>query len=194
MASPDWDGLKDGLATLCASLLGISCQWRDQPQKLQQGAWATLDALAPSSLGVDDTRWADVGSPATGVRATVVGQRELTLQVTAWSPRQTPSLSARALLEQLRTRMRWPSTLETLRQLGVALVRIEDVADVDPPQDGRRMSQATLDVRVAYAASETDVEIPYIEDAHLSSTFANAAGDQLGAAVQMNINPTDPTP
>ncbi len=190
----DWSTLQTELPALIAALMEIPCDWRKQPRKMQQGAHASLDALAPTALGVDDVRWADVGDPATGVQATVVGQRELTLQVSVWSPQQTLGSSARVYLERLRTRLRWPSTKETLRDLGLALVRIETVVDVDPVEDGRVRSMSTMDVRIAYGASETDAEIPYIEDARITSTFSNAAGDQLGPALQIDISPTDPTP
>jgi len=195
VTAPDWATLETELATLLSSLLEIPCQWRTQPTKLHQGAHAFVDALAPTALGADDVRWADVGgTPETPdfVQATVVGQRELTLQVSVWSPSQSLSSSARMYLERLRTRLRWPSTLEALRGLGLALVTTENVVDVDPVQDGRVRSQSTLDVRIAYGALEADAQIPWIEDARVTGTFTDAAGDP--SPYSFDLNPTDPTP
>lgn len=197
--APDWTTLETRLPALFGELLGIPCHWRAQPQKMQQGASAVIDLLAPTSIGVDDLRWTDVADPTTGaitgVQATIVGQRELTLQVSVWSPSQKLGSSARMYLERLRTRLRWPSTLATLKELGLAHVRTEGVVDIEPEQDNRVRSGAALDVRLAYAASEADVAIPYIETARVQSvSVRNAAGDPLPASVQVDVtaNLTEP--
>lgn len=179
MTALDWTAIEDestGLPSLLSTLMGVPVEWRNQPRKMQRGAHATLDVLAPTSIGVDQSSWQDVGDPATAVEETIRGDRELTLQVSVWSPSQSLAESARKYLGDLRTRLRWESSLSSLRALGVALVRIEDVADADVEQDGRIRSAATMDVRLAYIDVETDAEIPYIETAEATGEVENAEG------------------
>ena len=185
----DFATVQSELPAAIETLVGIPCQWRTQPRQMVLGAVATLDVLAPSSLGVDDVSWANVGDPdLTHVEATITGYRELTLQVSVWSDKQTLAESARCYLERLRTRLRFPTALETLRGLDLAHVRTEAIVDVDPTEDGRIRSMATMDVRLGYAVSETDEPIPFIEQARIRSEFfRDAAGDPLPDGLQIDV-------
>jgi len=67
-------------------------------------------------------------------------------------------------------------------------VRTEAIVDVDPTEDGRIRSMATMDVRLGYAVSETDEPIPFIEQARIRSEFfRDAAGDPLPDGLQIDV-------
>lgn len=169
----------------------VPCQWRQQPQQMHASSQVTIDWLTERGLGVDELVVEDVdeeGEPTTdpelvdGVRETAHGLREVTLQVTAWTADQRLGRSARALLERLRARLHWTSATVLLAELGLGLVRIEPTLTLDPSQDGRAASVATMDVVLGYGMSESDAPIPFIETARV-------AGEFVGSSVEVDINP-----
>ena len=55
-----------------------------------------------------------------------------------------------------RTRVYWPSLLASLRAVGLAVARVEQVVVTDYPVDGRFVSRRTLDVILNAVSAETD--------------------------------------
>lgn len=197
----DWATLDTELPVLFAELLEIPCDWRKKARPMHTSARAQLDIVSNASVGIDEVAWAELdeepeGSPdgePESVQATVHGTRELVLQVSVWSPSQSLAASARSHLEELRTRLYLPSTLERIKALELALVNVEDLVLLDPTEDGREVSEAAVDVRLAYGHSATDAAIPFIETARIQSASArDAAGTVLGSSVQIDINPPEP--
>jgi hypothetical protein len=196
---PAWATVQTGLAELVGDLSSLSVEWRDEPGQMHVDAFLRLDLIAPSMVGRDESRWADVHedpeneeSDVVSIEETMVGNREATLQITCKSPTQAIASSARAYLEIVRTSLGYSSTLERLRALNVGIVRLEPIQDVDPLEDGRTISQAVLDVRLAYLAVRTDAPIPFIETAHISSTAKNAGGVVLPDVLQQDLDPPEP--
>lgn len=180
-----WAQMQTDLPPLFTALLGIPCDWRTQPRGMHTGARAQLDVIGGVGRGVDEPTWDDVpaddvADPPVAVRATVHGIREMTLQVSVWALRQTLDQSAREYLERLRLRLRFPSTVVALDALGLAVVGIERVVQIDPEADGRKQSEASMDVRIAYGVRESDTAIPYIETARIHD-------DGLGVDVTANL-------
>lgn len=185
------------LPALLTSLLGIPCQWRTQPKQMIVGTQATLDWLGGTGLGADERSLTDVdaaGAPTevdadiAAVEETVYGLREATVQVTALSLDQTLDKSARAYLETLRTRLRWTSTVEAMKAMGLALVGIQPIVQLDPTKDGRINSQASLDIRLAYGVAETDAPGPFIETARATSAIDDASSTPLTASLQVDVD------
>lgn len=185
----DFATLQTDFPALLGDLLGVTCQWRTQPLKAVQGASAVVDLLGIASVDVDERVWTDTGAGTT-VTETQHGGREVTVQVTAWSSSQLIQQSARSYLERLRTRLRFRSSLDRLRAMGLAIVAIEQVVGGDIVQDARARSQASLDVRLAFGVSETDTAIPFIGAARVKSEhLRNAADEPLPASLQIDVNP-----
>jgi len=196
-----WDEIDKALPALICKLIGIPVQWGTQPEKFRTGAQATLDVLVVSGLGIDDVLYADVDDPANpgtpkGVQPSVIGQREFTLQIAVWSRSQKLGCSARKYMGRLRTRLRFPSTLESFRQLGLALIAEEALVVDDQEQDGRTISRALMDVRFAFSVTETDEEIPYIESVRISSGTTDGQGieDAGGSPLPVQVDITVPEP
>lgn len=162
----DWATLDAELPPLIGRLLELPCDWRKRPRTMKVGASAQLDIIAEGAIGVDDRKWVDQSSG--DVSARVTGQRVMTLQVTVWAAVQPLARSARRYLERLRLRLRFPSTLDALAALELALVDTEALVQLDPAEDGRTVSQASLDVRLAYALDDDDEPIPTIERAEVA--------------------------
>lgn len=187
----DWEQLNDDLPVFIKSLMHadvLAVQWGDQPVTMQTGTTATLDLLEPEQLGVDDRVIEEVeveGEPH--VTETAIGAREMTLQVTVASQSQKLHKSARAYLEQLRTRLHWSSSIASLAALGLSLVSMGPVVEFDPIENSRVISKSALEIRVGYIHSETDAPAPFIETARVYSEHArNAAGTPLDASLQMD--------
>lgn len=172
----DFDTVEAGVIVLFTALLGFAVQSARRPREMIVGPSAMIDWLGGSGIGVDDVAWEDDDDTSpTAVTATVIGAREETLQVSVWSHDQTPSKTARRYLEQLRTRIRLPSSKETLRGLGLATVEVFNVIPLATVEGGRDMADAVLDIRFAYAVTEEDAAIPYIETAVVESDFVPGA-------------------
>lgn len=174
-----WAQMQTDLPPIFTALLCIPCDWRTQSRGMHARARAQLDVLGGAALGVDEPVWSDVTAPVptdppVAVQATVHGIRELTLQVSVWTLRQTLEESAREYLERLRLRLRFPSSVVQLKALGLAVVTIERVVQIDPEADARMQSSASMDVRLAYGVSESDAAIPYIETARIYATEPRA--------------------
>lgn len=190
----DWATLQTELPSLLGDLLELPCDWRKQPRKMHTDARAQLDLVSHTGLGVDETSWTELDEDDDDepdhVRATVHGLRELAVQVSVWSPSQSLDKSARRYLERLRTRLYLPSSLERIKALELALVGVEDLVLLDPSEDGREVSEAAMDVRLAGGSSELDAPIPFIETARVRSEhLRNAAGDPLPSSAQIDTNP-----
>lgn len=191
-----------GIAAIFAAAMGIPCQPRGEPQKVVVGASATLDFLGESGIGVDEVSF--VANPTdvpTEVVPTVYGLREQTLQVSVWSPSQKLEESARTYASKLKTRLRFPSVLASLRALGVGVVRVEDVVTLDVAQSSHLRSGAALDVRISYGVTDADTPIEFIETAQITSyssgetptgQLENAEGEVLGEAAQIDTLPEEP--
>jgi hypothetical protein len=174
----DFSTLQTALPTLLSTLIGLPCQHATEPRKFITGPCAVVEFISQEGIGVDDRKWENLDTngavttdPAAAdtVRATQYGMREGVLQITAWSNDQRIDKSARFYLERLRTRLRMPSSLDALRAMGLAIVTIEKTVPLDLTEDGRVMSQASLDVRVGYGVTEADAAVPFIERYRLSA-------------------------
>ncbi len=182
-----WAALETGLPALFTSLLGLPVDFRTQPIGMRQGSRAYLDVVDVRTVGDDERVWANDG--VTAVKETVLGLREMSIQVSVTSHSQELHESARFYLDRLKARLRWASSIASLKALGLALVDIEPVVQVDPTTDNRAVSRATMDIRFAYGVSETDAAIPFIETARIRSDLLRNPG---GTAVTPQIDVTEP--
>lgn len=192
----DFAAVQSGLPALFATLMGIPCQWATQPRKMVVGTSAVIDILGDATNGRDE-RVAeyvdDAGAvvelvDATGVRETVHGQRELTLQVSIWGITQQLAASARFYLGKLRTRLAFSSSIATLKAMGLSLAVREPVVQVDPTQDNRAMSQASLDLHFGYGVAESDEPAEFVQTARFFSQYVrNAGGVQEPDALQSDV-------
>lgn len=192
----DFAAVESGLPTLFTSLMGIPCQWATQPRRMVVGTSAVIDILGDTVNGRDErvTSYVDddgaiVGvADATGARETIYGQRELTLQVTIWGITQQLVKSARYYLGRLRTRIRFTSSIARLKAMGLFLSTRENIVQVDPAQEGRAMSQASLDLHFGYGVAESDEPAAFVKTVRVKSEFLeNAAGDPEPPSLQSDI-------
>lgn len=186
--------LQTSLPALFATLLGIPCDWADQPRGLHPSARAELAIFGETALGMDERRWQTVpgGTEVEDtVQATVTGQRLFTLSITAWSPSQKLDESARFYLERLRLRLSFPSTVATLDGLGLGLIDTLPIHKIDPDENARRVSMAVLDVRLSHAQSESDAPIESINEAHVLAQYVtHADGTHAGAQPDLQPEPS----
>lgn len=191
-----------GLAAIFAAAMGIPCQHRGEPQVAHTSASATLDFLGESGLGTDEVSYvANPTEDPTEVVPTVYGLRQQTVQVSVWSPSQKLEESARFYADRLRTRLRFPSVLASLRALGVAIVRIEDAVSLDVAQSSRGRSSCALDIRISYGVVDQDTPIEFIDEAQITSfdeegngQLLDAAGEPLGDSIQIDTLPVPEEP
>ena len=202
--SAAWTTWQDELPVLFAALLGLSsssaCAWATQPRRQMHGPRAQIDVIATPAQGVEDRRLVSDdggafelgGETITGILTEeLTGQRQLVLQVSVWHDRQALPTSARALLERLRTGLGWESTRRSLRDLELAYVLCRDPVNLDPTEDGRTVSRWAMDVVLAYASVESDVENPtnWFESARLhSQSLRDPGGTPLSTQVDVTID------
>ena len=192
---------RTGLIGLLVRLLEIPVQWRGEPQQVVGGASATVDVLGELGLGVDEITYTEGPTPEapTEVTPTVYGLREATFQVSVWSPSQRLDQSARMYTSRLRTRMRWPSTLEELRALGLGVVSIGESIPVDAEQSSRLRSGSAVELVLSFGVAEEDASVPFIERARVytggdgEDLLTNAGGTALPPSIQQDTTvPPEP--
>ncbi|GAB5547807.1 MAG: hypothetical protein SangKO_075670 [Sandaracinaceae bacterium] len=190
----EWATWQTELPPLFGSLLGVPCDWADQARALHQGARAQLTIIATPAMGVEDVSYDrdDVAGTQIEERS---GDRVMVLQVAVWNPRQVLDQSARAVLERLRGRLGFDSTLERLRTLGLSYQSVGDPVALDQVRDNRRTSMWTMDVRLGFRWTESDTDTPtsWIEHGRITAQSATDVDDApLHAGLQSDINPSPP--
>lgn len=170
----DYATANDELPGIFGGLLELPCAWRKQPgaNVINTSASATLDVIASPSF-VDELIVTREGEDA---KETSYGIRELTLQVSVWSPSQLLGESARFFLERLRTRLQWTSTYDALKRIGFEINDILQIVTIDPRQAGRLMSGCAMDVQLGFGIAESDTPAPPIKSVHVVGQIDDRAG------------------
>lgn len=158
-----WPTLQPGLVTLVGQLTGLTqVFWQDTQTApgtfvaASQVAKAELMAFAMTSSGkLDALTWAEQ-SPNGPLLQTAKGVREFTLRTKVTVYDQLSNLVARNYLEQMRDRMAWDSTRDTLMALSLGFQSALSLTDLSKPVDGHIASIAALDVRFNLGTSDTD--------------------------------------
>lgn len=147
----DWVSALTGVTRLC-------CQWENEPRVQHTGQLVLLRWVSEVAVGVDAPRWdyAAAVDPLAEMTPVVEGNRQLALQVDIEVHDQRPGVNAHAIASRARTRVYWPSLLASLRAVGLAVARVEQVLVTDYPVDGRFVSRRTLDVILNAVSAETD--------------------------------------
>jgi hypothetical protein len=172
-----WTTLRDELTALFCGLSGVSADASGDADGTFSFPSDTTQASlrwrirGEDSLGSDELRtsinedyeFAGDSSGKTGaVLYTLIGQRELFVEVRIECGRQ--DVTARPALEALRTRIGLPSSLRTLRELGLALVRIGRIIEAPGYNpDGRALSVYLVEITFATTSIEVDTPATTIE-------------------------------
>lgn len=178
-----WDEWQAGLRALFAGLLGLevaAVAFARQPRGQIRGPRAQLDILSVLHEGVEDMRRTLVGAELVEES---LGHRVMILQVAVWGERQSLGSSPRALLERMRSRLRWTSTVEALRALQLGLELAEQPVEFTSPQDGRRLTVASIDLRLSFSWVEADTDNPlgWFDKAEIVAEFNDPVGADLSA-------------
>jgi hypothetical protein len=158
---------QDGLLALAAALTGLDVVWEDQPRPatsdVSRGI-VLLSFTATASVGRDEVRTTfDTGSQDFG--DTAVGQRMLPWRIKVDSLEQGNADTAWNILEKMRLRLRWQSSIDALNALNVSIATTGQVQDLQVPVDDRVISRAALDVMLNASFSEADpTRYPYIAE------------------------------
>ena len=187
----DLGALEPAIEAWATALLGgdVPVAWADRPPPQGVRRLALLSVLAVAGTGVDDVvRVLDAEAPTalTELVPEVRGYRLLTVSIQVDTLDQRASGTARALLEQARTRAQAPSVLGLLHDAGLALVAVGDAVPAPYKLQGRTFSRYVLDVRLAAGARERDAAgaTSTIESAELRGELTDTDGSPLPAALQ----------
>jgi hypothetical protein len=161
----------------------------DRPQYVTTLALLTWISGAPR--GLDETRYEDTEepAPASNMVPVVVGNRARALQLEFITISQAPAApSALALIEQVRDRLRWESSLAALRLMNLGLIDAGIITVPDGKTDQRWRARTLLEVRfnATSFARDTAGAAPSIESVELTSTLEDVDGTALPAAQQFD--------
>lgn len=157
----------EGLRVLAGELAELDAVWENQNRPaindLTRGI-VLLSFLGNAAIGRDEVRTAfDETSQDFG--DTAVGQRTLVWRIKVESLDQDDPATAWNILEKLRLRLRWPSTVAVLNALNVSVNTTGQVVDLQVPVDDRIESKAALDVTLNASFAEADpVRYPYVAE------------------------------
>lgn len=194
----DWKAIEDGLAAWFKNALGkddsnngIPVRREDEGQVQPPGHFlGEMKVKAPQGVGVDFVEYEHDEALPDGEDfvPTGIGQRRFTVSFAVEAYDLRANWSAYRFAERVRTALWRPRSLETLRGLGLAVIRAESVQVVDGTVDGRRLGKAVLDVVFGAAVEDRDEEgaISWIEKTEVSSDLKDPAGDSLPSSLQLN--------
>jgi len=183
--------MQAGLLAWFAAALGVDdagiaipAQWDDEPEAMTpSGLQGLLKIRAIDSVGPDETRYIeDLDQPAgEELVPTLVGNRRVTVSFIVEAHDLSPAWSAHRILDRVRSKIRLPSTRDTLRALGLGVLDTEAIQVIDGEVDGRRLGRATLDVHLSAAACyrDTDNGVSWIETIELTTHLEDVDGTEL---------------
>lgn len=190
--------IEPALCALVATLTGIEAacvRMENTPAVRHNGREALLSWVSTEAPGGDDTRWAYTADadPLQEMRVTVEGPRAATLQVSVETHNQAAGQTARVLAERTRTRLQWPSSRASLAAVGLALVRVADVRQLDYEVDSRTVSRALFEVRFngADAAEDEAARTSYIATVGVTAAVTGPDGELV---VPSTIQPSGTVP
>lgn len=191
----DFASLEPALKAWARALLGWAATdpvvFENEPRPRHNGRIATLALVSAVGVGVDETRYEDTGAlaPLPNLAPAVVGARVLAVQIAVETVDQRPgSPHARAALERLRARLRWPSSLAALAAANVALIGAGTTSSADYlSADKRFVARALLEVRLNASSFEADAlgATGAIESVAVTSDVTTPADASLPPALQM---------
>lgn len=173
MAIP-WDTIRPALLALFNDLSGLQTVWVDKRRPFIDTSGQAITLLRVRStegIGVDDQRFVDLGDlppPEPELEEQAAGHRRVSLDVRVESFRHDDDRFALNAVENIRTRLRFGSSLARLRALNIALVRASQAIDLpNVVADDRVTSVATLDlilnVGICIADDNPDNHVQTIE-------------------------------
>lgn len=188
----DLAAIEPGLLAWASALTGVElacCLWENAPRVQHNGQLVLLRWVSEVGVGVDaiDYAYAPNADPLLEMTPTVSGNRVVVVQLDVEVHDQSSGVNAHALASRARTRLRWPSSLDALEALDLALVGAEQIVVTDYELDGRFVSRRTMDVRLNASSRETDSAgaVPYIATVTTTATITHPDG----TAVPVSIAP-----
>lgn len=182
------------LVTWVKALTGLAVvQFENEPRVQHDGRLGLLSWVSARGVGTDEVR-IDVDSgaakPSPNLTPVQLGQRSLTLQISIEVHDQRATAHARMLLEQLRDRVRWPSSMKTLRTANLGLANVGTVTPADYRVSApvpRWISRCLLEVTFNATTEEVDTagKFPSIETVEVTSHIKNPAGVEVAPSLQL---------
>jgi hypothetical protein len=176
----NWGTIRPGLKALITSLSGgLEAFWVDEPRGFTDPstqAILTLTIKSVTTIGWDEmSQLQDLTKP-TGheLQDEWRGNRRFTLSIKAESEIQTDTGSAYQYLENVRDRLNFRGSCETLRGLDCVVVNLIPTEDLTAALDDRNRSIAVLDVIMNARVLFLDpAEYGYIETAPVTGTLTS---------------------
>lgn len=165
--------------------------WAEEQRKstVPYKQFGVLNIISDNDAGVDETRYGDHPTPTPGaeLQQVVAGNRLVTVSVRVESQRdQRPDKTARYFLSRARTSLRDPQVRALyFEPFEIAVVRMEQLQNLDFTDERRRVSLAQMDVTFLTVVNRITDET-FIERAEISSDFKDPGGASLPAALQMD--------
>jgi len=152
-----------------------------------KGAMVIFSTPRFQQIGVDEIRYQNDPTDPLKLVPAVVGNRRMRISVKVESMSQEPNGSAMFYAERIRTRLKFPSVVDIMRDAGVAL--IESLPTVSAPYliDDRMRARAVLDLSFAVASCDLDEPIETIGSLEIAS---DTLDDISGTPVSIQINKT----
>jgi len=151
MAIP-WETIRPELLSLFNVLSGLQTVWVDKRRPYvdpKEQAITLVRVRSVEGIGIDDQRYVDLAQPIPlpTLEEQAAGHRRVSLDVRVESFRHDDDRFAMNAVEEIRTRIRFGSSLARLRALNIALVRVSQAIDLpNVVADDRVTSVATLDL------------------------------------------------
>lgn len=191
----DWATIETTLQAAVSALVSPrQVMWSQQARPMRvpgaagDGMIVLLDLIGSRPIGVDFLEY-DLNGTTGNLDESAIGNREITVAFRVESFRQTGAYSARALAEELRTKLRFSSVATALAPACMALMSIGPSTDASWAYDGRTNSAFVFDAVYSVPSIVTDLPAEgksYIDNVEVTSDIDDVDGNPLPASLQMN--------
>ena len=162
----DWETIRPELVKLLCDLGGLQVQHQDKARAFmdpKNQAQVLLLVRLEEQIGIDDRRILDSKAPKPKPNLTFqqVGHRRVNLDIRVESFRHDDDRFAFNAAGKIRTGLNFPSSLERLRKLNIAIIRKGQVVDIpNVINDQRITSAAVLDLELNVGICVEDTKNP----------------------------------
>jgi len=182
----NWSAIRSGLIPVVAAITGIAdedaVKWRGNSAAgtWRRGTRVTMSCRSIRSIGRDEIRL-DGPDELFNMVATVCGNRQFTWSLLFESETDGASFTS---ADRFRAALRFQSTKDALRALGLAVADIEATQALEFNSQGKSFSSAVVDVQINAAENLTD------DNDGAADYIANAAYASDGGLLGEDGNPT----
>lgn len=178
-----FDIIKPALAEWLSQVTGLVVIWANQGKPAPAKPYATLNMIGPRKVHHD---WVEktLNDATNVIERRVVGVREFTVNVQAFSDNPRPGLDAMHYVSAAMASLEAPSIKKHFRQNHMRCAQIQTAVDLTDVVGGAFQSRAAFDFNLRATSNFRDSDVFPIDTANVAIDFYNPSGDDPAFSIE----------